>query len=154
MTLVIRLIDRLIAGRPHSRRPWDVMTGTAETTPTRHELAASAADQNALSQSLCCVTIENMRQCWHRKWRKTISGLFVCFVLFNLARRRSCFAVSVIRSQHKTNYWVLSRVYTRQHVARQHVAFNMLLVAGNMLLQATCCRQQNCCKGMHVAVKM
>jgi len=27
----------------------------------------------------------------------------------------------------------LSRVYTRQYVARQHVAFNMLLVAGNML---------------------
>ena len=28
---------------------------------------------------------------------------------------------------------ILSRVYTRQHVARQHVAFNILLVAGNML---------------------
>ena len=38
-----------------------------------------------------------------------------------------------------------SRVYTRQHVARQQVAFSMLLVAGNMLLEVTCC-QQNCCQ--------
>ena len=32
----------------------------------------------------------------------------------------------------------LSCVYTRQHVARQHVAFNMLLVAGNKIV-AVCC---------------
>jgi len=41
---------------------------------------------------------------------------------------------------------VLSRVYTRQHVARQHVAFNMLLVAGNML--PVCCwiQRDTCCR--------
>jgi len=66
------------------------------------------------------------------------------------------------------SYFLLSRVFTPgQHDARQHVAGNMLLVAGNKIvaslltvcsfsgykrihvaeMQATCCRQQalTCC---------